>query len=447
MIRKLTEGPPFKVIVSFAVPMILGNVFQQLYNIVDSIIVGRLIGPSALAAVGNSFAIMVLLTSVLYGLCMGAGTIFSHFFGAKRYDELKISISTSFIFIGAAALLIMVLSLVFVDFIIAFMNVPSDVVAQNKIYLQIVFSGIIFVFLWNWSAGLLRALGNSKIPLLFLISGTLLNVVLDLLFIIVFKWGVAGAAIATVVAQGLVAVSCLLYCIKKIEFLHFKMKEFRFDKKIFKLTVNYSLLTSVQQSIMNFGILMIQSLVNSFGTQIMAAFAAAVKIDSFAYLPMQDYGNAFSTYIAQNKGAKEEKRIAAGMKISFTIIALAGLVISAIIWIFAEQFMTLFVSASETEVIAVGARYLRIEGAFYLLIGFLFLFYGIYRGLGKVRMSIVLTIISLGTRVLIAYTLAPHFGLDIIWWAIVIGWALADITGAAYYRKVEKKSDGAHNSG
>ena len=440
MVRKLTEGPPFKVIVSFAIPMILGNVFQQFYNIADSIIVGKLIGPSALAAVGNSFAIMVLLTSILFGLCMGAGTVFSRYFGAKQYDELKISISTSFIFIGAVTVAIMALSLLFINPIITFMNVPEEVIAENKIYLQIVFAGMVFVFLWNWAAGLLRALGNSKVPLSFLIFATLLNVVLDLLFIIVFKWGVAGAAIATVVAQGLAAVCCVLYCIKKIEFLEFKIKEIRFDKKIFKLTMNYSILTSVQQSIMNFGILMIQSLVNSFGMQVMAAFAAAVKIDAFAYMPMQDYGNAFSIYVAQNHGAKEEKRIADGMKISFIIVALTGLAISAIIWIFAERFMMLFVSAAETEVIVVGAQYLRIEGAFYFLIGFLFLFYGIYRGLGKVRMSIILTIISLGTRVLLAYALAPRFGLNIIWWSIVIGWALADITGAVYYRKVEKKT-------
>lgn len=440
MVRKLTEGPPFKVIVSFAIPMILGNVFQQFYNIADSIIVGKLIGPSALAAVGNSFAIMVLLTSILFGLCMGAGTVFSRYFGAKQYDELKISISTSFIFIGAVTVAIMALSLLFINPIITFMNVPEEVIAENKIYLQIVFAGMVFVFLWNWAAGLLRALGNSKVPLYFLIFATLLNVVLDLLFIIVFKWGVAGAAIATVVAQGLAAVFCVLYCIKKIEFLEFKIKEIRFDKKIFKLTMNYSILTSVQQSIMNFGILMIQSLVNSFGMQVMAAFAAAVKIDAFAYMPMQDYGNAFSIYVAQNHGAKEEKRIADGMKISFIIVALTGLAISAIIWIFAERFMMLFVSAAETEVIVVGAQYLRIEGAFYFLIGFLFLFYGIYRGLGKVRMSIILTIISLGTRVLLAYALAPRFGLNIIWWSIVIGWALADITGAVYYRKVEKKT-------
>ncbi len=440
MVRKLTEGPPFKVIVSFAIPMILGNVFQQFYNIADSIIVGKLIGPSALAAVGNSFAIMVLLTSVLFGLCMGAGTVFSRYFGAKQYDELKISISTSFIFIGAVTVAIMALSLFFINPIITFMNVPEEVIAENKIYLQIVFVGMVFVFLWNWTAGLLRALGNSKVPLYFLIFATLLNVALDLLFIIVFKWGVAGAAIATVVAQGLAAVCCVLYCIKKIEFLEFKIKEIRFDKKIFKLTMNYSILTSVQQSIMNFGILMIQSLVNSFGMQVMAAFAAAVKIDAFAYMPMQDYGNAFSIYVAQNHGAKEEKRIADGMKISFIIVALTGLAISAIIWIFAERFMMLFVSAVETEVIVVGAQYLRIEGAFYFLIGFLFLFYGIYRGLGKVRMSIILTIISLGTRVLLAYALAPRFGLNIIWWSIVIGWALADITGAVYYRKVEKKT-------
>lgn len=436
MIRDLTKGSPLKVIVSFAIPMILGNFFQLFYNIADSIIVGRFIGASALAAVGSSYTIMVFLTSILFGLCMGAGVLFSQFFGAKKYEDLKQSISTSFIFIGLCAVLLTALALLFIDQIIVFMNVPADVVTQNKIYLKIIFYGIFFTFLYNWAAGLLRALGNSKVPLYFLVLSALLNIVLDLLFIIVFKWGIGGAAYATIISMAASSLLCFVYCIRKIEFLHFKLKNITFNKKIFHLTANYALLTSVQQSIMNFGILLIQGLVNSFGTQIMAAFAVAVKIDTLAYLPMQDFGNAFSTYTAQNKGAGQEERIKQGLRVSVRLITIFAVLVSLIVWIFADKLMLLFVQPGEIAVIATGVTYLHIEGAFYFLIGYLFMFYGFYRGLGRMKMSVVLTVISLGTRVVLAYSCAASFGIRSIWWAIVIGWILADVTGLLYYKKI-----------
>ncbi len=437
MIKDLTKGSPLKVIASFAIPMILGNIFQLFYNIIDSIIVGRYIGPSALAAVGSSYTIMVFLTSILIGLCMGAGVLFSQFFGAKKNEDLKQSISTSFIFIGICAAVLTVLALLFINEIIVFMNVPYDIVAQNKTYLKIIFYGIFFTFLYNWSAGLLRALGNSKVPLYFLILSMVCNIVLDILFIVFFRWGIAGAAYATILSMAISSALCFVYCIRKIEFLHFELRNITFNKRIFYLTTNYSLLTSIQQSIMNFGILMIQGLVNSFGTQIMAAFAVAVKIDTIAYIPMQDYGNAFSTYIAQNKGAGQTNRIKDGFKVSMGLITIFGLVISALVWIFASKLMLLFVAPGEIEVIATGITYLRIEGVFYFLIGYLFMFYGFYRGLGRMKMSVVLTVISLGTRVLLAYSFAGVFGTRIIWYSIVIGWILADLVGLLYYKKIK----------
>jgi putative MATE family efflux protein len=437
VIKDLTKGSPLKVIASFAIPMILGNIFQLFYNIIDSIIVGRYIGPSALAAVGSSYTIMVFLTSILIGLCMGAGVLFSQFFGAKKNEDLKQSISTSFIFIGICAAVLTVLALLFINEIIVFMNVPYDIVAQNKTYLKIIFYGIFFTFLYNWSAGLLRALGNSKVPLYFLILSMVCNIVLDILFIVFFRWGIAGAAYATILSMAISSALCFVYCIRKIEFLHFELRNITFNKRIFYLTTNYSLLTSIQQSIMNFGILMIQGLVNSFGTQIMAAFAVAVKIDTIAYIPMQDYGNAFSTYIAQNKGAGQTNRIKDGFKVSMGLITIFGLVISALVWIFASKLMLLFVAPGEIEVIATGITYLRIEGVFYFLIGYLFMFYGFYRGLGRMKMSVVLTVISLGTRVLLAYSFAGVFGTRIIWYSIVIGWILADLVGLLYYKKIK----------
>jgi len=440
MIKDLTVGHPLKVITSFSIPMIFGNFFQLFYNIADTVIVGKFIGSHALAAVGSSFTFMVFITSVIIGLCMGSGVAFSSFFGASEIDDLKSSISTSFIFIAICSILITVLSMIFIDEIISLLNVPDELIKDNKIYFKIIFCSIIFTFLYNWSASLLRALGNSKVPFYFLILSIMLNIVLDLIFIINFKWGVAGAAWATVISVAAASVFCFIYCLRKIEFLKFNMKEIVFSKRIFYLTANYSLLTSVQQSIMNFGILMIQGLVNSFGTQIMAAFAAGVKIDTVAYMTMQDFGNAVSTFVAQNNGAGKKLRIIQGIKLSAIIITAFSLLISALIWIFAKDFMMLFVNAEETRVIQTGVTYLRIEGAFYCLIGYLFMFYGLFRGLGKIKISIILTVISLGTRVVLAYALAPLMGIKIIWISIVIGWTLADITGTVLYRKYKCQS-------
>lgn len=438
MIKDLTQGSPLKVIVSFSIPMILGNFFQLFYNIADSVIVGRFVGANALAAVGSSFTFMVFITSIVTGLCMGAGIVFSNFFGAGKYEDLKSSISTSFVFISICSIIITLLSLVFIDEIIKLMNVPAEVVEQNRQYFKIIFYSIFFSFLYNWAAGLLRSLGNSKVPFYFLILSIILNIILDLIFIIYFKWGVKGAAWATDISIVFSSVLCLIYCIRKIEFLNFKFKEIKVNKQIFYQTVNYSVLTSVQQSIMNFGILMIQGLVNSFGAQVMAAFAIGVKIDTLAYMPMQELGNAFSTYVAQNKGAGKDLRIISGTKVTAAIIAAFTIIISIVVWIFSKNFIGLFISSNEMQVIATGVSYLRIEGSFYILIGFLFMFYGLFRGLGNVKISIALTIISLGTRVMLAYALAPIMGTTIIWASIVIGWVLADITGLVLYKRYKK---------
>lgn len=440
MIKDLTVGKPSRVIVSFAVPMIIGNIFQQLYNVVDSIVVGHYIGTGALAAVGSSFTLMVFITSILIGLCMGSSIVFSQFFGAKNYEDLKDSISTSFIFISITSIVLCLFCILFIDNIIRLMNTPAELVEDTKNYLFIIFLGIFFTFLYNWSAGLLRALGNSKTPLYFLILAALTNVVLDLVFILYFNMGIEGAAVATVIAQFLSAILCFTYCLKKLDFLKFKLKKISFSKRIFLLTANYSLLTSIQQSVMNFGILMIQGLVNSFGAVTMAAFAAAVKVDSFAYMPVQDFGNAFATYIAQNKGAQKSRRIHDGIKVSLILITLFCLLITGAVWLLSDKLMLIFVNQTETAVISIGGHYLRVVSTFYCLIGYLFMLYGLYRGLGNVKMSIWLTAVSLGTRVALAYTLAPIFSLDGIWWAIPIGWLLADIVGLVYYKKIQSKA-------
>ena len=313
----LTRGGITRPMLCFAAPMIAGNLLQQCYNIADTLIVGRALGPSALASVGFSFTLMTFLTSVL---------------------------------------------------------------------------------LW-------------------------------------LGWGVAGAAGATVLAQGVSAAGIALYCWRRVALLRLGREHCTFRRGELGRIIHYSLLTCVQQSVMNFGILMVQGLVNSFGVNVMAAFAAAVKIDAFAYLPVQDFGNAFSTFVAQNTGASQPERIRRGIRSAVWVSILFCVVSSLLVCLFAAPLMALFVEPGETEIIAIGVEYLRIERLCYCGIGILFLLYGLFRGLGRPGVSVVLTVISLGTRVALAYLLAPipAIGLKGIWWAVPIGWGLADLAGLLFY--------------
>ena len=439
MSQNLIKGNVTRSMLIFAAPMIMGNLLQQLYNVADTLIVGRCIGPDALAAVGSSFTLMTFLTSILLGLCMGSGVFFSMCYGAQREDQLKEGVFVSFVLIAALTLVLNIGTLLLLEPILRLLHIPSEVYALTREYLAAVLLGMVFTFLYNYFAALLRAVGNSLVPLIFLGISALLNVALDLLFVLVLKMGVGGAAWATVASQAVSAICILCYTLRRAPHLLPQRRHLRFTSATVKNILSYSLLTCVQQSVMNFGILMIQGLVNSFGAAVMAAFAAAVKIDAFAYMPVQDFGNAFSTFIAQNYGAKKPDRIRTGIR-SATLTALGFcLMISFLVFTFAELLMELFVAPEETAIIAIGAEYLRIEGACYCGIGCLFLLYGLYRGLGRPGMSVVLTVISLGLRVLLAYLLAPLAGLPGIWWAIPIGWILADLTGLIYFRINQKK--------
>ena len=425
----------------FAVPMILGDLLQQGYNIADTLIVGRFLGRDALAAVGSSFTLMTFLTSVILGLCMGSGALFSIRFGQRDENALRESLCASFCFIALVTVLLDGLVYACLDGLRVFLRVPAEVWGDMRAYLLVIFMGIPAVFLYNYFASFLRALGNSVIPLIFLAVSAGLNIALDLWFVIGLHRGVAGAAEATVIAQYLSGIGIAAYTLVRFPQVRAIGSVRCLRRGRIREIVSFSTLTCVQQSVMNLGILMVQGLVNSFGSVVMAAFAAAVKIDAFAYMPVQDFGNAFSTFIAQNYGAKESGRIRAGLKSAVGVSLAFCAIVSALVCGLAEPLMTLFVDAGETAVIREGVRYLRIEGAFYGGIGCLFLLYGLYRAVGKPGMSVVLTVISLGTRVALAYLLSaiPAVGVTGIWWSVPIGWALADAAGLLYYR-VKKKT-------
>ena len=434
MDRDLTRGPVMGSMLRFAVPMILGNLLQQCYNIADTLIVGRFLGKNALAAVGSSFTLMTFLTSILLGLCMGSGALFSIRFGQRDEDGLRESIRASFVLIAGATLLLNVLAFAALDSIRILLQVPEEVWSPMRAYLRVIFCGIAATFLYNYFASFLRALGNSVVPLSFLAISALLNIALDLWFVLGLKRGVTGAAEATVIAQYVSGLGIAVYAWLRHPRIRC-LRSLRVRSACVREVAGFSLLTCVQQSVMNLGILMVQGLVNSFGATVMAAFAAAVKIDAFAYMPVQDFGNAFSTFIAQNYGARSWERIRAGLKGAILASTGFSVAVSALVCAFARPLMGLFAEAGEVEVIAEGVRYLRIEGAFYCGIGCLFLLYGLYRALGRPGMSVVLTVISLGTRVALAYALSaiPALGVRGIWWSVPIGWALADLTGLLYY--------------
>lgn len=431
----LTQGNIMKNLLKFAFPIMVGNMLQQLYNVVDTLIVGRYLGEHALAAVGSSYTLMIFVTSVILGLCMGSSAFFSMQFGGRDFDRLEKGIFIAFWSIGTVAVVLNVLVYAGMNGILVFLKVPDEVAPLMEEYLIWIFAGILAAFLYNFVANLLRAVGNSLVPLCFLGASALLNIVLDLLFIRGFKWGVGGAAAATVLSQYVAGIGILFYYYVKYPQLRVRKENRRFDGGILKELAGLSSLTCLQQSIMNFGILLVQGLVNSFGPVVMAAFAAAVKIDSFAYAPVQDFGNAFSTYVAQNYGAGKEERIRKGMKEAVLGAFVFCFLITVIVVAFAKPLMGLFIDGQSMDTIAVGVDYLRIEGAFYFGIGLLFLFYGYYRAVNKPGISVVLTVVSLGTRVVLAYVLSavPAIGVNGIWAAVPIGWVLADLTGAVYY--------------
>ncbi len=442
MNHDLTNGPIIRTMLRFALPMILGDLLQQCYNIADTLIVGRVLGADALAAVGSAFSLMTFLTSILLGLAMGSGTVFSIRFGQKKTDALKECVLASFVLLGSVTLILNVLVYLGIDWIIQILQIPQSLVKMMHDYLIVIFAGLAAIFLYNFFAALLRSLGNSIIPLVFLAVSAVLNIVLDLWFVAGLHRGVDGAAEATVLSQYVSGIGIALYTALRFpQLFHRGDGGIRLRLSRIREITGFSALTCLQQSIMNLGILAVQGLVNSFGPAIMAAFAAGVKIDAFAYLPVQDFGNAFSIFIAQNYGAGRHQRIRKGIRAAMLTTAVFGALISAGVIVFAQPLMTMFIDGAQTAIITEGVRYLRIEGAFYPLIGLLFLFYGIYRALGRPSMSLLLTIASLGSRVFLAYALSslPGIGVIGIWWSVPIGWLLADLLGLACWPLLKDK--------
>ena len=414
MNRDLTRGPVTKSMLLFAIPMILGDLLQQYYNIADTLIVGQFLGRDALAAVGSSFTLMTFLTSIILGLCMGSGALLSMRFGQRDERALCENLCASFFFIALVTVLLNILSFVCLDGLRTFLRVPAEVWGDMREYLFVIFMGIPAVFLYNYFASFLRAIGNSVIPLGFLAVSAVLNIALDLWFVIGLNRGVAGTAEATVIAQYVSGIGIAAYAFMRFPQVRSVWKLCCLRCGRIQEIVSFSTLTCVQQSIMNLGILMVQGLVNSFGPVVMAAFAAAVKIDAFAYMPVQDFGNAFSTYVAQNYGAGQPERIRKGMREIYLYSLVVMVVTVLLMQVSAEWLVRMVSGSSEALVLENGARYLRWTSPFYAVLGVLLSTRYALQSLGEKVLPLFSSVIEFLGKVVFVLVFIPHFAYNAV---------------------------------
>lgn len=435
MNKDMTYGNPSKILFYFALPMMLGNMLQQFYSIVDSMIVGNFVGADALAAVGASYPITFVLITVSNGCGIGCGVVISQFYGGKLIDKVKTSTFTSMAFITVFSFLIMLFGIIFCDDILGLMNTPANIFQDSSIYMKIYFMGVVFLFLYNIINSSFNALGNSQTPLKFLLFSSFLNIILDLLFVVKFNAGVAGAAVATLISQGLSASLSLFSLLKSLKCLKCSIKIKIFDFSILKSISKIAIPSILQQSIVSMGNLFVQSLVNSYGSIVIAGYAAAVKIDSITILPMSNMSNAVSTFTGQNIGAHKEDRIRSGYKAALVIISIFCAFIACILFFFGHKLIGLFVdSAANPDVINVGTQYMRIVSIFYFFMGLMVITNGVLRGSGDMKVFLASTATNLSTRVIFAYVLAFLIGASAIWYAIPLGWIFASIVSVIRYR-------------
>jgi putative MATE family efflux protein len=430
--KDLTEGREGRLILWFAIPMLVGNLFQQLYSIVDSIVVGQFVGKEALAAIGASHPIIFSIISFIIGIAIGGTIVIAQFFGAKDMVKVKKAIDTLYIFIFVASVILSFVGIVFSEPILKLIGTPADMLRESKIYIRIYLSGLIFLFGFNGTSAILRGLGDSKTPLYFLIFATLMNLLLDLLFVIVFRWGIAGAAVATVLSQAAAFFTNIWYLNRSHRILKLNFSNLQFDRQIFFQSVRIGLPTGFQQTFVSIGMVMLLKIVNSFGTNVVAAYSAAGRIDNLAILPAMNFSQALSTFVGQNIGANKSGRVKTGLKATLLMSSLVSVFVSIVVILFRFVLMKLF--TPDSQVVLIGARYLVIVSSFYLLFNLMFVISGVMRGAGDTLIPMFITLFSLWIiRIPSAFALSDRFGETGIWWSIPVGWLVGLVFLYLYY--------------
>ncbi len=431
--KDLTDGKEGKLILNFAMPMLMGNIFQQLYNVVDSIIVGKVLGKEALAAVGANFPLIFALISFVVGIAIGGTIIIAQYFGAKQMDKVKRTIDTMYIFLFFAAIVITITGILASEWIFSFISLPPDVIPLAVDYFTIYAIGFIFFFGFQGTSGILRGLGDSKTPLYFLIISTLVNIALDLVFVLVFNWGIKGVAAATVIAQGGAFFTIVFYLNYYHSFINVSPLRMRFDKEIFMKSLKIGLPTGLQQTFVALGFMALYSIVNMFGTTTIAAYSIAMRIDSFAAMPAMNFSAAISTFVGQNIGANKIFRINRGLNATLLMTSVVSVVVTILAVLFAEPLMYLF--TNDHEVVHIGKQYLYVVSPFYIIFSTMFIYNGVMRGAGDTVLPMFVTLIALwGIRVPASWWLSLEIGYMGIWWGIPVAWIFGVAISFFYYR-------------
>ena len=429
--KDLTVGKEYKLIFKFALPMLIGNVFQQLYNIVDSAIVGNFIGKQALAAVGASFPLIFLLISLIVGITIGSTIIISQYFGAKKFEQIRKAVDTINIILLITAIITMVLGIIFSEEIFILIDLPRDIIPYATEYLQVFLLGLPFMFGFQGISAILRGVGDTKTPLYFLIISTLLNIILDLIFVLVLDFGITGVAYATVIAQSVALLSAIVW-VRTNEMLNFRIKGIVFDFDIFKESVRIGLPSGMQNIFVSLGMMAILSIVNQFGTDVVAAYSSAMRIDSLAMLPAMVFSNALSGFVGQNIGANKLDRVKKGLYATLIMSVITSIIITSLIIIFEYQLMSLF--TNDTEVIRIGVEYLVIVSSFYTIFAIMFSLNGVMRGAGDTIIPMFITLIALWlVRIPFAYLFSSKIGEQGIWWSIPVAWFIGMSLSLTYY--------------
>jgi putative MATE family efflux protein len=414
--------------------MLIGNVFQQLYNVVDSIIVGNFLGKEALAAVGASFPLLFMLISFVIGIASGSTIIISQYFGGKDIQSVRRAIDTMWVFLFFASIIITVAGITFSGAIFELIRLPSEVIPQARLYFNVYMGGIILFFGFSATSAILRGLGDSKTPLYFLVIATITNILLDLLFIVVFKWGIAGAAIATIISQGGAFITAVIYLNRTHQVFNLSWRKLDFDRFIFRKSLKIGLPSGLQSTFVSLGMLALFRIVNEFGTDTVAAYSVALRIDSLAALASMNFGAALSTYVGQNLGANKPERVFAGLMATLKMSSVVSLAVTVVVILFRQQLMGLF--TADAEVIRIGAEYLLIVCSFYVVFSAMFVIGGVLRGAGATVVPMFITLFALWfIRIPSSWWLSRELGAVGIWWAIPLGWAIGAGFSWIYYLK------------
>lgn len=431
--KDLTKGNEAKIIFLFALPMLLGNVFQMIYQLVDRIVVGNYIGKEAIAAVGASFPVIFVMVSLIIGVSTGATIIIGQNFGAKKYDEVKKAVDTLFIFLFFSSIVITIIGVLMSESIFEMMKLPKEIIPQAVLFFNVYVSGFIFMFGFNGVSAILRGLGDSKTPLYFLIISIFVNIILVWLFIAVFKWGIATAALSTVIAQAVSFILSIVYLNKFHDVLNFSFKNIKFDKKMFFTSLKIGIPSGLQQAFVALGMMALFRIVNDFGTDVIAAYSVAGTIDSFAALPAMNFSLALSTFVAQNIGANKTERVKKGYIATMWMTSALSIFVTICVIFFGEFLMGLF--TNDAEVIRIGVDYLVIVSSFYVVFSAMFTNNGVMRGAGDTLIPMFITLFSLWIiRIPSSYFLSKEFGTVGIWWGIPLAWVIGYIFSYIYYK-------------